>query len=159
MNFDDYQKFAPSTAVFPDHGTGSSMELAYLGLGLMGEFQEWSEAPGDIKELGDIIWYVALICVFYNWDMTYLWHGQRHCQHKPNLAEALKKAIRDNKDASKVVEDYIIWVFARIFTYLISIGKNYDEVTELVHEAMQVNHDKLSSRQERGVLKGDGNDR
>ncbi len=74
MNFDDYQAAARSVAVYPNIGNN----LVYPVLGLNGEAGEVAEKlkkairdrNGDIepvrddliKELGDVLWYVASCC-------------------------------------------------------------------------------------------------
>lgn len=77
MTFDDYQKHATKTAIYPGAGTGSAMALAYVALGL----SEAGEVQGKIKkilrddsakltkekseeiakELGDVLWYCAMV--------------------------------------------------------------------------------------------------
>ena len=71
MTLDDYQAFAPTTAVYPDKDTGSKAALAYCALGLAGEAGEAVDKIkkyirddkldlfGIEKELGDVIWYVS----------------------------------------------------------------------------------------------------
>lgn len=78
MTFDDYQKAAMSTAIFPDAGS----DLTYPALGLAGE---GGEVAGKVKklirdyqiyngdqlspeqkaalaaELGDVLWYIAVL--------------------------------------------------------------------------------------------------
>ena len=75
MNFSDYQTKVAETAIYPDSGTGSMLALAYVGLGLgeAGEVQgkikkvlrdqggvvEDGNRVAIMKELGDVLWYVA----------------------------------------------------------------------------------------------------
>lgn len=71
MQANDYQQRTIETAIYPESGTGSTLELAYLGLGLASEA---GEVSGKIKkllrdgrlngealvgEIGDVCWYVA----------------------------------------------------------------------------------------------------
>jgi len=68
MKFNEYQKIAKTTAVYPSEYT-----VVYPTLGLMGEAGEVSEKVkkhirGDIetldglkKELGDVLWYLSAI--------------------------------------------------------------------------------------------------
>lgn len=77
MNLNEYQSRARKTAVYP--GKNELMGLMYVCLGLCGETGEFVEKIKKmirddhgimtkereelvIKELGDIIWYVANIC-------------------------------------------------------------------------------------------------
>lgn len=71
MNINDYSKFTATTAIYPEAGTGSDVELSYLTLGLCGETGEVAEkikkkirdgtfSHDDlVKELGDVYWYLA----------------------------------------------------------------------------------------------------
>lgn len=73
MNFNEYQKKAKVTALYPRHGTG---EFVYPTLGLVGEAGEVADKIKKIirddggkisddkkqeikKELGDVLWYVS----------------------------------------------------------------------------------------------------
>jgi NTP pyrophosphatase (non-canonical NTP hydrolase) len=75
MNFDYYQTKVAETAIYPDSGTGSMLALAYVGLGLgeagevQGKIKKILRDQGGViddgnrvqimKELGDLLWYVA----------------------------------------------------------------------------------------------------
>ena len=71
MQANDYQRETLTTAVYPDAGTGSDIELYYLTMGLTSEAGEVSGKikkllrdgeydPGNVAyELGDVCWYVA----------------------------------------------------------------------------------------------------
>ena len=67
MNFDEYQKFARSTAIYPDE-----CKVVYPALGLCGEAGEVAEKvkknirdgkslDGDALELGDVLWYISTL--------------------------------------------------------------------------------------------------
>ena len=67
MNFDDYQKLAISTAIYPEE-----YKIIYPTLGLCGESGEVAEKikkhvrdgkslNGLKKELGDVLWYIAAL--------------------------------------------------------------------------------------------------
>lgn len=76
MEFSEYQSRAVETAIYPGAGTGNITALAYLGLGLgeAGEVQgkikkilrdnngviEDQHRVAIAKELGDLLWYVAM---------------------------------------------------------------------------------------------------
>ena len=67
MNFDEYQKFAKSTAIYPDE-----CKVVYPALGLCGEAGEVAEKvkknirdgkslDGVGLELGDVLWYISAL--------------------------------------------------------------------------------------------------
>jgi NTP pyrophosphatase (non-canonical NTP hydrolase) len=77
LNLIEFQKAATETATY--RGRGSFLGLIYCGLGLCGEAGEvaeklkkiFREDEGEVspekkveieKELGDVLWYVAMIC-------------------------------------------------------------------------------------------------
>jgi NTP pyrophosphatase (non-canonical NTP hydrolase) len=79
MNFNEYQKQAYALAKKWDD---PNLRLAYYGLGLTGEAGECAEAikkhlsgsktiePDNIKrELGDVLWYINALCVYFNFDL------------------------------------------------------------------------------------------
>lgn len=71
MQANDYQRETLNTAVYPDAGTGSDIELYYLTMGLTSEagevagkikklLRDGEYDPGNVAyELGDVCWYVA----------------------------------------------------------------------------------------------------
>ena len=80
MNLNEYAKTTDQTAIYPEAGTGSDLELYYLSLGLTSEA---GEVAGKIKklirdqvldlgavayELGDVFWYLARMCVAIGYD-------------------------------------------------------------------------------------------
>lgn len=74
MSLNDYLKFTDSTAIYPEAGTGSNLELYYLSLGLVSESGEVAgkikklirdgkyDPAGIVKELGDCFWYLVRLC-------------------------------------------------------------------------------------------------
>ena len=74
MNLNEYTKLTDQTAIYPEAGTGSDLELYYLSLGLTSEA---GEVAGKIKklirdqvldigavayELGDVFYYLCRLC-------------------------------------------------------------------------------------------------
>lgn len=75
ITFDDYMRQTRKTAIYPEAGTGSTLALAYAGLGLgeAGEIQNQlkkiiRDNHGEVtderreaiaKELGDLCWYIG----------------------------------------------------------------------------------------------------
>lgn len=87
MNFDKYQRKAVGTAIYPNQGDN----LYYPALGLAGEAGEVCDKIKKImrdsggvptkdqkleilKELGDVLWYVANLCEELDYDMWYAAH-------------------------------------------------------------------------------------
>lgn len=75
MNMNAYQDQAASTAIYPGRGTVAGLAYVGLGLGEAGEVQgkikkilrdsdgrlEDAQRIEIMKELGDVLWYVAMI--------------------------------------------------------------------------------------------------
>lgn len=74
MQANEYQKRTMDTAIYPQAGTGASIELYYLALGLTSEAGEVAgkvkkmirdgqlDTAGMIHEVGDVLWYAARLC-------------------------------------------------------------------------------------------------
>lgn len=84
MDFENYQKAATLTAIYP--GKSESLGLAYTALGLAGESGEVAEKIKKVlrdksgtvddetrdaikKELGDVLWYLAAIATELDLDL------------------------------------------------------------------------------------------
>lgn len=80
MNLNEYTQQTNETAIYPEAGTGSDVELFYLSLGLTSEA---GEVSGKIKkyirdgaldvgalayELGDVFWYLSRLCVAIGYE-------------------------------------------------------------------------------------------
>lgn len=182
LQLNKYQSGAVSTAVYPDN-----MLLIYPALGLCGEVGELiaaciedrysGECSDNIdnvkKEIGDCIWYVANIAE----DMDTLFSEVLNrrtfevCLERWDIDEALlelpvcagvvaenvKKAIRDNDgEVSHTRGANILKALRCLVMWLARLCSWYGIALE---ECAQLNLDKLYSRAERGVIKGDGNSR
>jgi len=78
MNLKEYQELAKITAKKFDN---PEVEIATWGLGITGEagdvascikktFAHKNDVKDGIKEnIGDMFWYTAMICNFFNWDL------------------------------------------------------------------------------------------
>ena len=182
MQLNEYQTGAVSTAIYPG-------ELVYPALGLCGEVSELVAAvtkdrrSGRMvqdnldsvkKEIGDVLWYVANIAE----DMDTLFSeviGRKNFVVHPGLwdvvdealielpiragavAENIKKAIRDDDGAVSYARGRnILAALCLLVTWLERLCSWYGITLE---ECARLNLDKLRSRAERGVLKGDGDSR
>jgi len=79
MNLEEYQKFCESTAK-KDFNTKEE-EIMCWGLGISGEagdvcscikktFAHKKDVKEGIKEnIGDMLWYISMICNFFKWDL------------------------------------------------------------------------------------------
>ncbi len=153
--FQHYQKFVPTTAIYPDAGKKTTTELMYLFCGLLGEEQEWYDSVYDIKEAGDVLWYVASICNFFNVSFAdYMILAKPGQPKKPNIHEAMKKYIRDGKPVRDTLFGYIDSVVSYIY-YRYHYGTSMD-LEETLKLIIIQKRDKLIDRQNRDMLKGDG---
>ena len=71
MSLEEYLEFTNTTAIYPEAGSGSNLELYYLSLGLVSESGEVAgkikkmirdgtyDPAGIVKELGDVFWYAV----------------------------------------------------------------------------------------------------
>lgn len=100
MDFNEYQEQAKSFAVFPD-----GVEQYYTALGLCGEAGEvaekvkkiirdkhgqttWKDAAEIAKELGDVLWYLAMAADAYDYrldEIAYLNLAKLQSRKKRNL--------------------------------------------------------------------------
>lgn len=186
MNFQEYQEKARTTAIYP------TMEgiATYPILGLCGEAGEVAEkllkfsAPFSqrkeiVRELGDVLWYVANIAVDLNIIIdidfnkfqqqervfaTYPGMGQfgscpvlALCAVAGKVAEKCKKILRDNNGA--MYDDTpteIGWFLHRILAHLSNIAADLRVPFETV---AQENLQKLADRYNRDAIKGEGDER
>jgi len=181
MRLIEYQYQAVRTAIYPH-----THKLIYPALGLCGEVGEligYVSAEQGLqlalvldnikKEIGDVLWYAAnvaedmdvLLCeVMEEEDFpkyTGPWDADEVIGELPIhagvVAENVKKTIRDSNGAlSAVRRDNIVLALRWVLRWVARLCSNYNITLE---ECAQLNLDKLRSRAERGVLKGDGDDR
>ena len=71
VSLNEYLDFTNGTAIYPEAGSGSNLELYYLSLGLVSEAGEVAgkvkklirdgkyDPAGIVKELGDVFWYAV----------------------------------------------------------------------------------------------------
>ena len=175
MQLIDYQAHAISTAVYPG-------ELWYPSLGLGGEAFEFIEKLYDpkhgvgeetAKELGDVLWYAANVAQDVGLTLQDVagvetfeeltgypeeeWLFPVLARGMGPILESAKKTFRDDEGAvsdarrGKIKAGLKI-VLNVLAEYAIENGTTLAKVA-------QANIDKLKSRQERGVLKGSGDNR
>lgn len=154
-SFDEYQKLAMKTAVYPNIGSN----LAYPVLGLIDEYGEFTVAnPEDkMSELSDFAWYLAATATELNMnldDMLEVFFVNDAMLTLSDLAGIAKKAMRDNGGVVQEEKSHLAWFsLARLLALFreICFDNGWDAMAVL-----QYNLDKLADRQTRGVIKGDG---
>lgn len=175
MKLNEYQTGAVSTAIYPG-------KLAYPTLGLCGEVGELADACTDgkddevPKEIGDVLWYAANVAadmglefsevckrkMFQKRNLDALfWDAPEACTElcvqAGRVAENVKKTIRDNNgDLEDKRKNNICRSLKKIIGVLAEVAHEYETTLE---ECAKMNLAKLKSRQERGKLKGDGDNR
>lgn len=183
MLLNEYQTGAVATAIYP-----GELSYPTIGLcGEIGELIEaLDESVDDLtyrqkakhyrrirREIGDVIWYVANVANDCGLTLeevigsvgfpisSELWSVDGLIREFPKatgkVAENVKKAIRDNaglltverRDSVRTALNYVVTLLSRTC--------NLYGVT--LEECAILNNVKLNSRKDRGVLKGDGDDR
>lgn len=185
---ENYPTEAGVTALYPNRGNN----FYYAAMGLSGECGEggiaaieaWDThdelglgADQYIKELGDILWYLAAVCHELGLDLLETFSDAKHdnicfdCCDRDTLLhyhvittaaagrviEHAKKAMRD--DAGKITT----WRKSKIRPELIQCARFWCVCCYIVgcppEEVARRNIEKLRDRQQRGVLHGDGDNR
>ncbi len=134
MNFADYQAAAVKTAIYPPDAA-----IFYPALGLAGEVGELAEKVIDVE------------CPATQRDTLGL------AKHTGLIANQVKKILRDDNGVlTPERKSAIASEIGDICWYLAALA--YDIGVDL-EDIAQENLDKLASRQERGTIKGDGDNR
>ena len=182
MNIASYFEQARSTAIYP-----KAAKFAYPVLGLVGEMGEFTEKVAGMAdkmsinaEVGDVLWYIANTCMDLEYtssdlvdkitsgvradtfdDLCGIMGSQAIVPQSitislGKLGEIGKKAIRDKGGVvADTKREVALDALAEVVKYLFycSIGAGS------LSEAAVGNISKLMSRKERGVIKGDGDNR
>jgi NTP pyrophosphatase (non-canonical NTP hydrolase) len=175
---DEYQAFTKSTAVYPQHTL--AIGLSYVTLGLIDELGELFSAVDSgkdsdiIAEAGDVCWYTARICDHLDMQMSSIFNSNITYDGAASLHDAVTKAMVYAAIAAgrvkKIIRDGHLWndeqrakVERMIFDALRGMVSCVGVVVRFADsnfiDVMKKNMDKLSSRKERGVLQGDGDNR
>lgn len=164
MTFEEYQKAAVSFR------TDTANNEEYLTLGLIAEVGEAAgklakrrrdgvfDEKAFIKELGDILWFVANLADYYDRDYD--------TAHSDSLKDSFEeKADGDNFEdsAMKCITSYVaLWVcnegnyLIDVIAEVCNLAGRYGYTLEQVAD---INIAKLRDRAARGVIKGDGDER
>jgi hypothetical protein len=164
MNWRDFVYATDSTAVYPEAGTGSVMELCYVALGLageLGEAVEVSDRPELVKaELADALWYVA------RGIRALQVHGYPFAEVCPDnaknveaapllVANTTKKLLRDGLGRDKLDALAVLYRNSLDALYQMIRELEMGDFEDLLSELVL----KLNSRKDRGVLHGSGDNR
>ena len=167
--FRAYAQWTPTTSI---HKTDQdAITCSILGIG--GEWGEcmdiiektlFSENDTDMhKELGDVFYYMGLIAVkmgFLDRTRVDREKGSPYSimQRIFRIQEHYKKMIRDNegKLSGYAKEHEFVELFNTILSSLLREVEHFEQDFSTI---LNMNQDKLTSRLERGVVHGSGNDR
>jgi len=167
LTLNEYQEKCRTTAIYPDN-----CKVVYPALGLVDEIGELLSAdladPDNfIAEAGDVMWYCAILAddlgvplqvCFENPDLKAIPDGQALFTNAAIICGRVKKILRgDGNEEDRHIKVQIISAcIGDIVTRLQSLAGQFEVPLE---EVCERNIDKLFDRKERGVLKGDGDNR
>lgn len=167
-------------AVYPEAGTGSQLALAYCALGLVDEWFEFEQAKeaylgeeevGTVAsttlhnfraELGDLLWYTGRLETELEAVQEGVVHltTMRWAQRPASWAVVTESAHAITGRVKKLLRgDEQPFQLQSVANLLIQLRNEILGDSELAVEAMDYNVKKLSSRLERGVIRGDGDNR
>jgi NTP pyrophosphatase (non-canonical NTP hydrolase) len=174
MKLDTYHRLAKGTAIYPG-------ELMYPALGLCGELGELTHAWMNfdnkelIGEIGDVLWYVANTAADAGMTLAEVMGRKtfpKRClgSHRTDVlaelmiaagmvAENVKKTFRDHDGKLKKRRKKNIKIALRDIVFLLTALLSESDLDMTLEEIARANIDKLDSRRERNVQKGDGNNR
>ena len=159
MDLNTYQNLARQTAIYPGKDgvrIGDLTGLTYTILGLIGEAAEYSQ-NSSLAEKGDCFWYISQIAYEIQIPLGHLsdfnpenasYNDLFACAG--TLANQYKKVFRDDNGALTTKRrEVLIKILKESLWHLTK--RSDDNV-----EAMEKNIEKLSSRQAKGVIAGEG---
>lgn len=193
MDFDEYQRMALTTAMYPDQGNN----LTYPALGLAGESGEICEKARDkpatageraalAKELGDVLWYVAMVADELGVQLSKIarWRVGIDAFQKAivvagdwsqednhdladrglglagaagNVCDRIKKMFRD--DGGTLTDTRRMAIVAGLGQVLRCVSLMVTNLDESLERVAEMNIKKLASRNRRGTITGDGDNR
>lgn len=169
LDFQQYREDIKKFVTYP-----ATLTVIYPTLGLVGELGELSFADTDdtyIKELGDVMWYIAALSNDLNVTHEEMLQFRsekisiNHLQLVSKITELVKKWLRGDdsintltlgSDRRNKIIKHLLQLLYGLYTSSIhtSIDCRYT-----LQEAMHCNIDKLNSRLHRDCIKGDGDNR
>lgn len=158
MDLQEYQRSTNRFAEYPKEN-----ELEYLVLGLiseLSEFQQYLEACEDFdrlpKEGGDCFWYLSQLANAFDVELSIGAVELDYPDMIDRLASVRKKHIRGDYDFIEYSEKMVDLLPLIVYTCICNLALFVDQD---LGEILQTNIDKLNDRKNRGVIKGDGDDR
>lgn len=179
MNFNEYQKQARTTAIYKNK--------PYFAIGLVGEAGELANAMKKVMrddankitakrrlaikgELGDVLWYCANICEEFNLNMQDLTilcsQGLIVEQPLKNKFKLVLEIHRNAVNVSRLIEESIETqdidkeLLQRFLSDLFIALDDFCHTCAIdINIAAEENLEKLLSRQQRGVIQGEGDTR
>lgn len=160
-----YKKDALSTAFYPNIGSNILYPIiaVFEESGELIEKLDESAKPKDIaKELGDILWYCAM--VFHELDEDFVFKIQKEymttdklMMHNSRIAGIIKKSQRDENgklenDKRENLKFHLNFVLTFVYNVANQIGFTIEDVCDM-------NIKKINDRIERGTLSGSGDNR
>lgn len=173
MNLTEYQQKANETAIYEER-------IVYPTFGLSGEIGEFYEKVliqshlenECIKEAGDVCWYIAALCTDFGWNMqeldkvtliksledSKLKYLDKVIIASSKISEIVKKSLRDTNKIIKEDKKEEIKIF---LSYILRNLKNYMKFSFNVslEKILVTNIEKLTSRKERNLIQGSGDNR
>lgn len=172
MKLNEYQKAAVELAIYPT-------PLVYPALGLCGEIGELTkeklaESDNVSKEIGDVLWYVANVASDMGMRLSEVC-GRKTFPKKSvdywsvddvleelaircgEVAENVKKTLRDDDGVLGERRRGNIATALKEIVVLLENSASHQKIT--LQDCADENIKKLQSRQKRGKIGGDGNNR
>ena len=159
MDLNTYQNLSRQTAIYPGKDEaryGNLIGLTYTILGLIGEAAEYQQNPST-AEKGDCFWYLSQIAYEIQIPLGHLSDfNPKNASYNDlfacagTLANQYKKVFRDDSGALTTKRRAVLIKILK--ESLWHLTKNSEDNVE----AMEKNIEKLSSRQAKGVLAGEG---
>lgn len=163
MTFEEYQKEAVSFR------TDTANNEEYLTLGLIAEVGEaagklakrvrdgvWDE-KAFIKELGDILWFVANLADYYD--------RENGTKFSAELKDCFEAEVDDERFDEDIMRLLVYWTGffldegSHLSDIVFEVGGFAKKYGYTLEQVAEINIAKLRDRQARGVIKGNGDER
>ena len=165
MTFKEYQEKAKTTALYDS----PVKQMLCSAIGLNTELDEYLEKKcndpnndaAQASEISDILWYLAIFTDYM--EVNKLKYIPNSCSifdlpsEVAKFQEKIKKSIRDYN--FEIPEKYHDDIIEFLYTFYSSIQDEIEKKRWTITGIMNLNLNKLSDRQVRGVLSGDGDER